>query len=610
MKAFAALYQALDASTATQHKVAEMVRYLRSAPAEDAAWAVYFLAGGKPRQAVPTALLRAAAIEASRIPPWLFEECYAVVGDLAETIAYLTPDPPATSVPTGSASTTWPAGEPALSSLAQWLTQRIAPLRGLPPEEQTQRLLADWQGLQTPERFLYIKLIGGGFRVGVSRLLVQRALAEAFGLPAARVAQRMMGYTDAKQMPSAARFASLVSASEEAGRDGLQPYPFFLAHALQDDPATLGDIGGWLAEWKYDGIRAQLIRRDGQAALWSRGEELLSERFPELMALAQRLPEGTVLDGEILVWHPGAAQPAPFAQLQTRIARKRLSAAVLKQAPARFLAYDLLERAGEDLRNRPLAERRAQLEQLAAALELPVSPRVPAADWPALAAQRARARERGVEGLMLKPLDSAYGSGRSKAGGGWWKWKVDPLRVDAVLIYAQAGHGRRANVYTDYTFAVWNREPEGAGEVARVLEDIRARRPATPGALQLVAFAKAYSGLSDEEFRQVDRVIRQTTVDKFGPVRSVVPSLIFELGFEGLTRSPRHKSGVATRFPRMLRIREDKPLHEAETLPGLWEMLRGLEAGAVDGTDAGEGPAPDDSAPGSGGGSQADRQQR
>jgi DNA ligase 1 len=565
VKAFSALYQALDASIATTHKVAAMVRYLRSASADDAAWAVYFLAGGKPRQAVPSGLLRSAAIEAARVSPWLFEECYAVVGDLAETIAYLTPEPEPAAAPTAPAS------------LSHWVTERIAPLRGLAPEEQLQRILEDWRVLDGAQRFLYVKLIGGGLRVGVSRLLVQRALAEAYGVPAAVVAHRMMGYTDAKQAPGADRFRALVAAGHDAARDGVQPYPFFLAHALQADPASLGDIHGWLAEWKYDGIRAQLLRRGAQVAIWSRGEELLSERFPEILALARQLPDGTVLDGEIVAWRAGDSQPAPFALLQTRITRKQLSAKVLKDAPVRFLAYDLLEVDGQDLRERPLAERRTRLEALAAQQPLDLSPRVQAPDWAALGALRLQARERGVEGLMLKQLDAPYGSGRTKAGGVWWKWKIDPLTVDAVLIYAQAGHGRRANVYTDYTFAVWNRAPAGADEVAAVLDAIRERRPPTPGGLQLVSFAKAYSGLSDEEFQRVDRVIRQTTVDRFGPVRSVVPSMVFELGFEGLTRSPRHKSGVATRFPRMLRIRDDKPLHEAQTLPQLWEMLQTLE---------------------------------
>ena len=338
-------------------------------------------------------------------------------------------------------------------------------------------------------------------------------------------------------------------------------------------------------EWKYDGIRAQVVRRAGQTWVWSRGEELVTERFPEVVAQAQALPEGTVLDGEVLVWLPGQDRPAAFHLLQQRIARKQLTKKVLAEAPVRFLAYDLLEQGGVDLRGQPQQVRRECLQALLAESPVAMSPEVLHAgpetdDWAALAALRDTARERGVEGFMLKHRAARYGSGRTKSEGTWWKWKVDPLTVDAVLIYAQAGHGRRASVYTDYTFAVWSRAPQDAAEAAAVVEAISRREPARPEALQLVAFAKAYSGLSDAEFARVDKVIRATTLEKFGPVRSVVPSLVFELAFEGLNASPRHKSGIAVRFPRMLRIRDDKPLHEADTLQTLRALMEGSASGA------------------------------
>jgi DNA ligase-1 len=384
-----------------------------------------------------------------------------------------------------------------------------------------------------------------------------------------------MGYTDAKALPTAARFNALHAAQAEA--DAGQPYPFFLAHAWTEDLATLaqrlGDPSGWLVEWKYDGIRAQVLRRDGRCWVWSRGEELMTDRFPEVVAQAERLPAGTALDGEILVWLDDA--PAPFQKLQQRIGRKNLTKKLLAEAPVSFIAYDLLEWQGADQRAEPLRARRARLQALCADTGLPLSPRVLADSWAELAVLREAARERGVEGFMLKALDSAYGRGRTKADGTWWKWKIDPLSVDCVLIYAQAGHGRRASVYTDYTFAVWNRAPADAAEAAAVVEAIARREPARPGALQLVPFAKAYSGLSDAEFAQVDKVIRAHTLEKFGPVRSVRPTLVFELGFEGVNRSPRHKSGISVRFPRMLRIRHDKPLHEADTLATLQGMLNG-----------------------------------
>ena len=555
MKAFANLFAELDASTATGAKVDALKRYVATALPADAAWAVYFLAGGKPRQVVPTAMLRALACERAGIAEWLFEAAYQAVGDLAETIAHVLPPPGACSD----------------VGLAEWVEQRLLPLRRAAPAEQAERIASYWDELDTPGRFLLTKLIGGGFRVGVSKLLVQRALAEHAGVDAKLVAQRMMGYTDAKAWPDAQRYARLVSTDGPAPADAGQPYPFFLAHAL-GVPVTefderLGSPAGWLVEWKYDGIRAQVVKRAGQVWIWSRGEELVTERFPEIVALALPLPDGTVLDGEIVVWIGG--RPAPFNLLQQRIGRKTLTKRVLADAPVSFIAYDLLEAQGRDLRDEPQHVRRGLLIE-ATDGRIQVSPTETRDTWAALALLREEARERGVEGFMLKHREARYGTGRRKqadiGGGTWWKWKVEPFSVDAVLIYAQAGHGRRASVYTDYTFAVWSRPPRDVAEAQAVVDAIARREPAPVGALQLVAFAKAYSGLTDAEFRDVDRVIRQTTLEKFGPVRSVTPTLVFELGFEGINRSPRHKSGIAVRFPRMLRIRRDKPLHEADSL--------------------------------------------
>ncbi|MES2992040.1 MAG: ATP-dependent DNA ligase [Pseudomonadota bacterium] len=562
MKSFARLFNELDASTATSAKVDALQRYFAVTPPADAAWAVYFLAGGKPRQVVPTALLRALACQRAGIEPWLFEEAYQAVGDLAETIAHVLPPPTA----------------PSDIGLAEWVEQRLLPLRGLAPLDQAERIAGYWDELDTSGRFLLTKLIGGGFRVGVSKLLVQRALAAVGGLDAKVVAQRMMGYTDAKQMPDAGRYAALLAAGATGPADAGQPYPFFLAHQL-DTPlagfdAKLGAPADWFVEWKYDGIRAQLVKRAGNVWIWSRGEELVTDRFPEIAALAAQLPDGTVLDGEIVVWKDDA--PAAFNLLQQRIGRKTLTKRVLADAPAGFIAYDLLEWAGVDLRAQPQSVRRPLLEvAVAGSAGMQLSPLETRSTWAELAALRASSRERGVEGFMIKHRAAQYGTGRTKADGTWWKWKIDPLTVDAVLIYAQAGHGRRASVYTDYTFAVWNRTPVDAAEAQAVIDAIAAREPAQDGALQLVAFAKAYSGLTDEEFKRVDKVIRAHTLEKFGPVRSVKPTLVFELGFEGINRSPRHKSGIAVRFPRMLRIRDDKPLHEADTLQTLEALLAG-----------------------------------
>jgi DNA ligase-1 len=557
MRRFAHLFQALDASTATGDKVAALVRYFAAAPAADAAWAVYFLAGGKPRQAVPTALLRELACRQAGIEAWLFEACYQAVGDLAETIAHVLP----------------PAGGATEAGLAEWVETRLLPLRGLPPPEQAGRLAAAWNELDAAGRFLSVKLIGGGFRVGVSRLLVQRAVAEHAGIDARLVAQRLVGWTGARATPSAARWQALVSQDMAAAQPAGQPYPFFLAHALQSEPHMLGPRSDWLVEWKYDGIRAQLVKRAGQVWIWSRGEELVTERFPEVATAAATLPDGTVLDGELLVWFAGGATPAPFHLLQQRIGRKTLGRKLLADAPVTFVAYDLLEGGGADRRDEPQHERRLRLQALLQGHALRLSPLVDAVDWPACAALREESRRRGVEGFMLKHRQARYGSGRTKAGGTWWKWKVEPFAVDAVLVYAQAGHGRRAGVYTDYTFAVWSRPPVNEAEAQAVVEAIARREPARAGALQLLPFAKAYSGLSDAEFKAVDRVVRAHTLEKFGPVRSVRPTLVFEIGFEGIGASPRHKSGVAVRFPRMLRPRPDKPLHEADSLATLHALM-------------------------------------
>jgi len=563
MKHFAALFTELDSTTSTNAKVAALHGYFKIAPPRDAAWAVYFLSGGKPRQVVKTATLRALACEAAGIDDWLFDECYHAVGDLAETIAYVLPlDFVGSDV-----------------GLAVWMEERLLPLRGLGDIEIAQRIKGYWRELDSRGRFLLVKLVGGGFRVGVSKLLVQRALAAHSGIDAKRIAQRMMGYVDAKTLPTASKFEALIAQSESDAPDVMdagQPYPFFLAHQL-DTPlenldAKLGPVTDWQVEWKYDGIRGQIVKRAGQVWVWSRGEELVTERFPEIVALASGLPDGTVLDGEIMVWAGNA--PAAFALLQQRIGRKTLGKKILADAPVTFMAYDLLESVGQDIRMQPQQARRKLLEQTVVGSDLKLSPIECLDSWADFSRLRTESRARGVEGFMLKRMDSAYGTGRTKADGLWWKWKIEPMTIDCVLIYAQAGHGRRASLYTDYTFAVWNRQPVDTHEAQAVVNAIEKREPAKEGALQLTAFAKAYSGLTDEEFKQIDSVIRKTTLEKFGPVRSVKPTLVFELGFEGINLSPRHKSGIAVRFPRMLRIRSDKPLHEANTLNDLKLLLK------------------------------------
>lgn len=556
MKAFANLYVKLDATTSSNAKLTALQEYFMGTTPADAAWAVYFLSGGRPRQLVPNKLLRELTLQVSGLPEWLFEESYQAVGDLAETMTLLLPESAHTSN----------------DSLATWVENKLLPLRGLAPETLTTQLLPLLQQLDRRSQLVCIKLITGSFRVGVSRLLVTRALAAVAGIDAKRIAQRLVGYTDLTARPTASHYLKLIAPvvdnGEEEQLEG-QPYPFFLAHPLQLEidsfNTQLGDPGQWLVEWKWDGIRAQLVKRDGQLWIWSRGEELVTDRFPELAKLVDYLPDGTVIDGEIVVWEASSdeagehihGQVQPFSLLQQRIGRKTLTAKILQEIPVIVLAYDLLEWQGVDWRDKPQSDRREQLELVVHTCnqtQLQLSEVLIADSWQAFDCQRESSRSLGVEGMMLKRKDARYGIGRTKDVGVWWKWKIDPYTADAVLIYAQRGHGRRASLYTDYTFAVWD-----------AAENILERK--------LVPFAKAYSGLTDAEMHEVDAIIRKTTVEKFGPVRSVTPSMVFELGFEGIALSSRHKSGIAVRFPRMLRWRHDKPVAEADTLETLRELL-------------------------------------
>ena len=526
MERFARCFADLDASTRTGDKVAVLAEYFRSAPPADAAWGLAFLTGRRPKRALPARRLAEWALAASSLPDWLLAESLEQVGDLGECLALLLSDPTTSSPPA-----------------LHVLVERLLSLAALADDERRALVERTWGELDASQRLVWHKLLLGSFRVGVSQALVLRGLAQATGLPTATLAHRLAG----QWTPSAAWWATLVASEESADAQVARPYPFFLAHPLHADPATLGPAADWQAEWKWDGIRGQLIRRSGEALLWSRGEEPIAHQFPEVVAAAMALPDGTVLDGEIMAWRQ--ERPLPFAELQKRLGRKQPSLRLQRDVPAAYCAYDLLEIGGVDWRARPLRERRARLEALIVALD---SSRVrcpavlPAGGWDERARLRTGSRDLGVEGLMLKRLDSPYGMGRTT--GTWWKWKVDPYTIDAVLVYAQHGSGIRAGLYTDYTFAVWD---DGV----------------------LVPVAKAYSGLTREEIAEVDRFVRAHTVERFGPVRSVEPQLVFELHFEGIRASTRHTSGVAVRFPRIARWRRDKPPAEADTLATLRTLI-------------------------------------
>ena len=534
MRRFAELFTRLDRTNRTSEKTAAIVWFLSTAGAADAAWAVFVLTGNKLMRAIPARLLRQWAIEESGFEGWMLDECYNAVGDLSETLALLLD-----------------GREGGLDiPLHALIETQLLPLQRQDDATRRTVITGLWRQMDDTQRFLLHKLLGGAFRVGVSSRLVVRAMAEVAGVSAAEMAHRLTGWRD----PTPAGFERLLR-HDPGGREPGKPYPFFLAHPLEGRPHELGDVADWQAEWKWDGIRAQLIRRDGQFVAWSRGEELITPGFPELRQIGRALGDGTVLDGEVVAWEDEA--PLPFGLLQRRIGRKNVQPMLLPEVPVAFVAYDILEDGGDDVRGEPLRRRRARLERVfeaAAAREdalpLRLSPVVAAGSWQEVLDAHARSRERCAEGLMLKRLDSPYGVGRTR--GDWWKWKVDPYSIDAVLVNAQHGSGRRAGLFTDYTFAVW----DGG---------------------RLVPIAKAYSGLSNEEIRQVDRFVRSHTVQRFGPVHAVEPRMVFELGFEGIRRSSRHASGFALRFPRMLRPRPDKPPGEADTLETVEEIWRSTQ---------------------------------
>jgi DNA ligase-1 len=539
MRRFADLYSALDASSGTQARVDALVAYFSGVDAADGAWALHVLLGKQGKRLITGRRLRQICLEESPLPEWLFDDCYAHVGDSAETITLLW-----AQVEAG-------ASEPLQHSLQHWMEQLLPAAAALESDAQSDAVRHLWRGLNPAELLVANKLLTGGLRVGVAQGLVVRALARLSGLEEAQLQHRLIGGFK----PSAAALTALLAPADGAEAVPSRPYPFYLASPLEQQPA--GPASDWQAEWKFDGIRGQLIRRANEVFLWSRGEELIGAAFPELLAAAGCLANGTVLDGEILVWPAGSDQPAPFAQLQRRLGRKAPGRKLLAECPAAFVAYDLLELGGDDLRQQPLSQRRSALEELLqdlpettptpAAGLLRLSPRLPLTAWEQLEPLRQQAASAAAEGLMLKGLASPYLAGRKR--GQWWKHKREPYTLDAVLLYAQAGSGRRANLFTDYTFGLWNAEGE------------------------LVSFAKAYSGLNDGEITALDRWIRSHTTERFGPVRAVQPLQVFELAFEGLQRSSRHKSGIAVRFPRIARWRQDKPAAEADSLASALALL-------------------------------------
>ncbi len=548
MRRFALLFQQLDETNKTSAKKQALVEYFNEAPPDDAAWAVAFLTGDRPKRVVPTRALVEAVCRRAQVPQWLFDECYEQVGDLSEALALLLPVNEATTDP---------------PSLTTMIETRLLPLAKLDKEAAVAAVEESWAMLNAQQRLVWNKLLAGSFRVGVAKGVVVQALAHVANVDSGVIAARLTGDV----VKSAAGFKALVARDGDvdnvAAFDPARPYPFYLASPIPGaHPRELGALDDFVIEHKWDGIRAQLIVRDVDGAkavwLWSRGEEEISAAFPDVVAAAKSLPSGTVLDGELLAWQRGIDDGGvrTFNDLQQRLNRKKPSAKVLEEIGCRLLAYDLLERDGVDLRALPMQERRRRLIEVARVSGVLVSPLAQATTWEGLDAIWRESRAHGVEGLMLKRIDSPYRAGRVR--GEWWKWKVAPLSVDCVLVYAQKGSGKRAGLYSDYTFAVWNK-PEDADV------DSEPRK--------LVTFAKAYSGLSDVELKQVDAFIKRNTTERFGPVRAVEPSIVVELGFEGIAESPRHKSGIAVRFPRILRLRQDKLAADADTVDTLRALI-------------------------------------
>jgi DNA ligase-1 len=524
---FAALVSEISSSTKTNDKLQALAKYFTLADDKDKVWVIAIFSGRRPRRAVNSRLLTEWCIEIANIPSWLFLESYSTVGDLGETIALLLPD----------AEITDGNGE----SLS-WYLEKFISIEKQDELLRKKFITDSWKQMTHAERFVFNKLITGSFRIGVSQKLMVNALAKVVDHSSSVIAHRISGNWD----PSTINFSELLS-TEAAKADHSKPYPFYLAYAIEDDPATLGNPNEWQAEWKWDGIRGQVIKRNNELFVWSRGEELMTDKFPEYTILKDLLPDGIALDGEIIPAENG--KPLPFAILQTRIGRKNITKKQLKEAPISFFVYDLLEYNGEDWREKTLLERRIKMEEVLQNinhLSIQLSPIINFTNWDELAELRKSSREMNSEGIMLKRKNSVYKVGRKR--GDWWKWKIDALTIDCVMIYAQKGSGRRSGLYTDYTFAVKDGD-------------------------KLVPFTKAYSGLTDKEFAQVDNFVKRNSLEKFGPVRTVKPELVFEIAFEGIAASNRHKSGVALRFPRMSRWRRDKKIDEINTIEDLKAML-------------------------------------
>lgn len=526
MKHFAELINALESTNKTNAKIDAVIDYLERAPDEDKVWFIALFTGKRPKRNVNTNYMKEWALEITQLPFWLFQESYFSVGDLGETISLILP-PPAEKIE---------------RSLSEWMNEIIG-LKNKTDLEKKEFVLRSWNGLDYTERLIFNKLLGGSFRIGVSDKTLINALTKFTEQESSTLMHSLMG----KWQPEEASFHELISA-ENINPDNSKPYPFCLAYPLEKDLDELGQPDEWLIEYKWDGIRGQIIRRNDEVFIWSRGEELVTEQFPEIKEVVQNMKGNFVIDGEILAVKDGKV--LNFNELQKRLNRKTLTKKMLSEIPIQVFAYDLLELENNDLREKSIDSRRAMLEELLLnenPENIKISQVIEFDHWDELDQIRENSRDINSEGLMLKQKNSPYHSGRKK--GDWWKWKINPLTIDAVLIYAQKGSGRRSAYYTDYTFAVKNED-------------------------KLVTIAKAYSGLTDKEIMEVSKFVNKNAIEKFGPVRTVKAELVFEIAFEGIGFSNRHKSGVALRFPRILRWRKDKTVNEIDDLEEIKKLIQ------------------------------------
>lgn len=525
MRTFANLINALDSTNKTNRKLEAIDRFLREATDKDKLWFLALFTGKRPKRNVSTTLMKQWAMQEAEIPEWLFQECYASVGDLGETISLVLPEPI----------------QYLERDLSEWM-DLIGALKDKSEEDKKVFVLSTWKQLPQLERFIFNKLLGGSFRVGISSKSLINAIAKHYELESSAVAHAIMGDWQRDEVS----FEMLI----HGGYSDTQlskPYPFCLAYPIGKELDNLGDVDQWQVEYKWDGIRGQLIKRKGEVFIWSRGEELVTHQFPEIQDALFSFEEDFVMDGELLAYKQGRV--LNFSELQKRLNRKSISKKMLEEVPVVVFVYDLIEWQGEDIRNKPLQERRMLLEKLLAKdtdKKIYVSEIIKSGSWSDLQEKRNNARTLNSEGLMLKHRASLYHAGRQR--GDWWKWKIDPLTIDAVLVYAQKGSGRRSGYYTDYTFAVKQGD-------------------------QLVTIAKAYSGLTDKEIQEVSRFVNRNAIEKFGPVRTVKPELVFEIAFEGIGFSKRHKSGVALRFPRIVRWRRDKTVAEIDEIEEIKKLI-------------------------------------